>query len=93
MAREAALFDEAGGNPVRGYLLLKRSGGNVPPAWILRAHQSRRGREGSVATALKKGRIWDVATVEDWELAYRKECFYRGIRALFELERQGTTRL
>ena len=41
MAREATLFDEAGGNPLRGYLLLKQGGENVPPAWIERAHDSR----------------------------------------------------
>jgi len=42
---------------------------------------------------LRKGSIRDVPSVEDWEVAYRKECFYRGIRILFELERNGKTKL
>ena len=93
MPREATLFDEAQGNPLRGFVLMKQSGSNVTPAWIDRARQSRKGREKVVADALKSGRIWEVTSLEEWELAYRKECFYRGIRALFELERKGKTAL
>lgn len=93
MPREASLFDEAQGNPLRGYLLMKQSGANVPPAWIDRARESRKSREKAVSQAFKNGRVWDVIAVEEWELAYRKECFYYGIRALFELERKGKTSL
>lgn len=93
MAREASLFDEAAGSAVRGYILLKKGGGNIPPAWIDRARESRVGRHKAVKQALQKGGVADVATLEDWELAYRKECFYYGIRALFELERKGKTKL
>jgi hypothetical protein len=93
MPREANLFDEAQGSPVRGYLLMKQSGSKVPPAWIERAHKSRKSREKAVSQALKSGRVWEVTTLEEWELAYRKECFYYGIRALFELERKGKTAL
>ena len=35
----------------------------------------------------------DVLIVEDWEVAYRKECFYRGLRVLLELERDGQSLL
>jgi hypothetical protein len=94
MPREASLFDEAHGNPLRGYLPMKQSGTNVPPAWIDRAQKSRKSREKAVAMALKNGRVWDVTALEEWELAYhRKECFYYGIRVLFELERKGKTAL
>ena len=93
MPREATLFDEVQGNPVRGYLLMKQSGANVPSAWAERAQKSRKSREEIVADALKSGRVWEVTSLEEWELAYRKECFYRGIRALFELERKGKTEL
>jgi hypothetical protein len=94
MAREATLFDEANGSPLRGYLLLKsRGSGNIPPAWIDRSRKSRKGREKAVSEAFKKGKVAGVMTLEDWELAYRKECFYHGIRALLELERNGKTRL
>lgn len=93
MPREATLFDEAQGSPVRGYLLMKQSGGNVSPSWVDRAQKSRKSREKVVSEALKSGRVWEVTSLEEWELVYRKECFYRGIRALFELERKGKTAL
>jgi len=91
--REANLFDQAGGSVVRGYILLKQNGGNIPPKWIDRAGASRVNRHKAVADALENGGPADIAVLEDWELAYRKECFYYGIRALFELERQGGTKL
>jgi hypothetical protein len=94
MAREANLFDESGGSPVRAYLLLKSQGSaNIPPAWIDRARASRKKREGDVAKVLKKGRVTDFVRLEDWELAYRKEVFYHGLRVLLELERKGRTKL
>lgn len=94
MTRDATLFEEASGSPLRGYLLLKsRGSANIPPSWIDRSRQSRKGREKAVAEAFKKGKIAEVMTLEDWELAYRKECFYHGIRALLELERTGKTKL
>jgi len=94
MTRDATLFDEAGGSPLRGYLLMKsRGSANIPPAWIDRSRKSRKSREAAVATAFKSGKVAGVMTLEDWELAYRKECFYHGIRALLELERKGKTKL
>lgn len=93
MAREATLFDEAGGSAVRGYILLKQGGGNIPPNWIDRATESRVNRHKTVAAALKDGGPADIVTLEEWELAYRKECFYYGIRVLFDLERKGKTKL
>jgi hypothetical protein len=47
------------------------------------------GRLKGVAQALKKANWGDIATLRDWEEAYEKECFYNGIRILFELERDG----
>jgi hypothetical protein len=94
MAREASLFDETGGSPLRAYLLLKSQGSaNIPPAWIDRARASRKKREKEVAKVLKQGKVTDVVRLEDWELAYRKEAFYRGLRVLLELERKGKTTL
>jgi hypothetical protein len=91
MPREAALFEQAGGSPVRGYLLMKEGGGNVPPMWIERAEMSRKERQSKVATAIRKGGAVGILSLEDWELAYRKECFYRGIRILMDLEEQAVT--
>ncbi len=93
MPREAQLFETVGGNPLRGYLLLKQSGANVPPMWITRAENSRKRRQRKVAEILRKGGVAEILNLEDWELAYRKECFYRGIRILFDLERKGKTRM
>lgn len=94
MPREAGLFDMSQGSVVRAYVLLKNSGSaNIPPAWIDRARLSRKGREPDVARVLKSGRVKDLPTLEDWELTFRKECFYHGLRVLLELERSGKTRL
>lgn len=94
MPREATLFEESAGSPLRAYLLLKAQGSaNIPPTWIERAHQSRKNREKNVATLLKKGGPKDILAIEDWELAFRKECFYRGLRVLLELERTGKSKL
>jgi len=93
MPREANLFEQAGGSVVRGYILLKQGGGNIPPAWLDRTRESRINRHKAVKEALQTGGIKDIATLEEWELIYRKECFYYGIRVLFELERKGKTKL
>ena len=92
MPRQAELFEAAGGSVVEGYLRLKRRGGNIPPAWIERAHASRANLHEEVARALRKGGRGARPILRDWEVKYRKECFYRGLRALLELERQGRTR-
>ena len=90
MPREATLFEESGGSVLRAYLLLKNAGSaNIPPNWIERAKESRKNREANVAKLLKDGKIKDLPVIEQWELAYRKECFYRGLRVLLELEREG----
>ncbi len=93
MPREAGLFDETGGSALEGYLLLKRDGGNIPPMWIKRARLSRKRREKELAATLKKKSLDAVYLLRDWELAYRKECFYHGIRVLMELERAGQSKL
>lgn len=91
MAREATLFEEAGGSALEGFFLLKTRGGNIPPQWITRARSSRRSRHKALVKALKKAKWADIALLRDWEESYDKECFYNGIRILFELERDGRT--
>ena len=94
MPREATLFEESGGSVLRAYLLLKNGGSaNIPPNWIERAKESRKNREKDVASSLKSGRVKDILRLEEWELSYRKECFYRGLRVLLELEREGSSNL
>jgi len=76
------------------YLLMKTSGNaNIPPTWIERARSSRKAREAEVARILHRGKIKDFPSLEDWELTFRKECFYHGLRVLLELERKGKTKL
>jgi hypothetical protein len=54
MPRQAKLFDETNGDATEAYLLLRRDGGNLPPAWIDRAKKSRKNREKALATAIKR---------------------------------------
>jgi hypothetical protein len=94
MPREAGLFDESSGSPVRAYLLLKSKGSaNIPPSWIDRARTSRKSREKDIAKVLRSGKVTDIIRMEDWELFYRTECFYYGLRVLLELERGGKSKL
>lgn len=92
MPRDANLYEQAGGSPLEGYFLLKAGGGNMPPRWIENAKASRQNRQQATAEALQSGDWGDIAVLRDWEESYRKECFYNGIRILFELERQGKSK-
>ena len=96
MPRSADLFEASGGSVVRAYLLLKSNpngSANIPPMWIERAKESRKRREPEVARILKNGKIKDFPELEFWELRFRKECFYHGLRVLLELERKGKSKL
>jgi hypothetical protein len=92
MPREAGLFEAAGGSVVEGYFLLRKEGRNIPPAWIDRAWKSRRQRQKGLGTILRKKSLDAIPLLKDWEIAYQKECFYYGLRALLELERHGKTK-
>lgn len=93
MPREAALFDSTQGNLLHAYLALREEGANIPPAWIERSRESRKKREKELGRLLKSGKLDAANYIREWELFYRKECFYYGLRALMELERQGKTKL
>lgn len=90
MPVDSTLFEESNGDPVTGFMLLKSRGGNVPPAWIERYTTSRKKKEGDLAKVLKAG-FAGYADLLEWQEIYQKECFYYGIRALFEIERNGKT--
>jgi hypothetical protein len=93
VARKAELFDSAEGDVVRGYILLRQSGANIHSEWLSRSRASRKRRETDVAQALQSGSIKDLPIVEEWAEAFGKECFYKGIRCLLDLERNGNTDL
>ena len=71
---------------------MREEGVNIPPAWIERARESRKKREKDLAKLLKAGKLDAANYIREWELFYRKECFYNGLRALLDMERTGKTR-
>jgi len=93
MPREAELFDSTNGNLFIAYLALREQGANIPPAWIERARASRKKREKDLASLLNAGKLDAANHIREWELYYRKECFYYGLRALLDMERTGRTKL
>lgn len=93
MPREAGLFEQTDGSPLEAFLLLRQSGGNVPPMWIERAKASRKHREKQLSKALRSKSLDAVYLLREWETYFRKEMFYYGIRVLMELERKGASKL
>jgi hypothetical protein len=93
MPREAGLFEKSCGSAVKAFHILRQSGVNIPPNWIDRSAASRIGRQKELGKQLHSKSIDAVPLLEDWELAYQKECFYYGLRVLLELERKGKTKL
>lgn len=93
MPREAALFDSTEGSLFLAYLALREEGKSMPPNWAKRSRTSRKNREAQLAKFLRAGKLDAANFIRDWELAYKKECFYRGITALMDLERHGKTRI
>lgn len=91
MPKEANLFEECNGSPVEGFFRLLKSRSNIPPSWIDRSSESRRRRQKELGKALHAKSLDAVEFMREWELAYRKECFYYGLRALLELYRRGKT--
>ncbi|MBE0427288.1 MAG: hypothetical protein IBX72_11680 [Nitrospirae bacterium] len=92
MPREAELFEASGGSVVEGYFLLRQRRGNIPPSWIDRASASRKTRQKEAGKLLRLKSLDALPLLKDWELAYKKECFYYGLRVLLELERHGKTK-
>ena len=93
MAREAGLFETTNGDIFLAYILIREQGTNIPPAWIERSTKSRKNREKILGKLLKSNSLDAVKHIQDWNIAYRKECFYYGLRALLELQRKGKTDL
>ena len=105
MPREARLFDSADGSPIRALFRLqgnvppkwiaraRRSRKNLEPD-VLRAMRKaqRLGKKRPKAHAtIKTARQELKALLRAWELAYRKETFYNGVRVLLEISRNGNS--
>jgi hypothetical protein len=75
MAREAGLFEMTKGDIFLAFILLRDQGANIPPAWIERSTSSRKNREKVLGKLLKSKSIDAVKHIQDWYIAYKKECF------------------
>jgi hypothetical protein len=107
MPREAKLFVSSGGSAVRGFLKFranipprwirnartsrKRMEPDVDTAFrsFMRLRKNRPRARVAIRNAEKELR----AVLNRWETAYNKENFYRGIRILLELQRNGSSQL
>ncbi|HSC30005.1 MAG TPA: hypothetical protein VLD67_22180 [Vicinamibacterales bacterium] len=106
MPREAKLFEAVKGSPVRALGRLdvnippnwivraRRSRKNLEPGIaqaMTKLRKLRRSRPGARAT-IKAAERELKALLNGWEVAYRKESFYNGLRALLEISREGKSR-
>ena len=107
MPREARLFTSSAGSSVRGYLKfranipprwIKNARGSrkrIEPelAEGLRSLKRLRIRRPRARVAIRNAQRELRSVLDRWETAYRKENFYRGIRILLELQREGSSTL
>ena len=92
MPRESQLFWASRGSVVEGYIMLRKEGKNITPQFIETSKKSRKRREKELGKILESKSLDATTSLKEWEIFYQKECFYRGIRALLELERHGKTK-
>jgi len=107
MAREARLFISSAGSAARAFLKFRanipprwiknaqKSRKRIEPEIVqaLRSLITMRRDRPRAKVALKKASQEFKAALRRWETAYNKENFYRGIRILLELQRNGSSRL
>jgi hypothetical protein len=106
MPREARLFESAKGSPTRALFKLqgnippnwiaraRRSRKSLEPdlvASMRRLRKVRKSRPRALATIKAAQRELQVL-LKAWEVAYRKESFYNGLRALLEISRDGESK-
>jgi hypothetical protein len=107
MPRQARFFDSCSGSPVRGYLKLRgnipprwiknartsRKGIEPFIEKSLRKLRSLRKNHPAARVSIGNSEKEMKVLLKQWEIAYRKESFYRGIRILLEVQRNGSSRL
>jgi hypothetical protein len=106
MPREAKLFESANGSPARALFTLqanippnwiaraRRSRKSLEPdlvASMTKLRKLRKSRPNAHAT-IKAAEQELRMLLKAWEVAYRKESFYNGLRALLELSRDGESK-
>ncbi|HBZ87047.1 MAG: hypothetical protein A2509_03535 [Candidatus Edwardsbacteria bacterium RIFOXYD12_FULL_50_11] len=87
------LFETTRGNASEAYLILRSKGKTVPYAWVKSAQESRKKRQDELGIKLKEKSLDAFPILRQWESALEKERFYYGLRALFDLEQNGETKL
>lgn len=107
MPREAQLFDSCAGSAVKGFLKLhgnippswidhaRTSRKTIEPSiekYLRKLRRLRKNRPRA-KTAIKSANKELRKILNQWELRYRKEAFYRGIRTLLEIDRDGSSKL
>jgi hypothetical protein len=105
MPREAKLFDASSGSVVRGFLKFRasipprwiqnaRASRKRFEPEIVRTFgdlkRLRKTRPKARVTIKNAGKELRIA-LDRWETAYKKEAFYRGLRVLLELQRNGSS--
>jgi len=107
MPRRARLFASSSGSAARGFLKFRAnipprwiknaqtSRKRIEPEIVEALHSmtSIRRNRPRARVALKKANHEFKAALNRWETAYNKENFYRGIRILLELQRNGSSKL
>ena len=107
MPREAKLFSSSAGSAVRGFIKFRanipprwiknarNSRKRLEPEIVeaLRSVKSIRRNRPRAHVALKNASKEVKTALTRWETAYNKENFYRGIRILLELQRNGSSTL
>ena len=106
MPREAKLFESANGSPSRALFKLqgnippnwiaraRRSRKSLEPELVgamRKVRKLRKSRPKAHAT-IRAAQQELTTLLKAWEIAYRKESFYNGLRALLEISRDGETR-
>src|SRR5438309_10094857 len=107
MPRKARLFSSSSGSAARGFLKFRanipprwiknaqKSRKRIEPEIAEALHSvinTRRNRPRA-KVAIKNANREFKAVLSRWETAYNKENFYRGIRILLELQRNGSSAL
>ena len=107
MAREAKLFVSSAGSAVRAFLRFRanipprwienarNSRKRVEPEIVagLRSFRRLQKDRPRARVAIRNAQRELRRVLDRWEMAYEKENFYRGIRVLLELQRNGMSRL
>lgn len=106
MAREARLFESANGSPARALFKLRgnippnwiararTSRKSFEPDLVAsmkklqRLRKTRPKAHATIKAAQQELRV----LLRAWEIAYQKESFYNGLRALLEISRDGETK-